>query len=98
MRLEVRRTALGREFTSWSAVKVAKLTLNGVGLGSAHETEKNRTFQLKMVSGCRRARTALALTLQQAIDLTHLFRRQRPVVQGSRVFFDLRDGSETWNR
>ena len=45
-----------------------------------------------------RSRTALALTLQQAIDLTHLFRRQRPVVQGSRVFFDLRNGSETWNR
>ena len=32
-----------------------------------------------VVSGCRRSRTALALTLQQAIDLTHLFRRQRPV-------------------
>ena len=98
MRREVRRTALGREFTSRSAVKVAKLTLNGVGLGSAHETEKIVRFSSRCVSGCRRSRTALALTLQQAIDLTHLFRRQRPVVQGSRVFFDLRDGSETWNR
>ena len=122
MRREVRRTALGREFTSRSAVEVAKLTLNGVGLGSAHETEKivrfSSRFELNhapedvhcethrgaadrradVVSGCRRSRTALALTLQQAIDLTHLFRRQRPVVQGSRVFFDLRDGSETWNR
>jgi hypothetical protein len=28
----------------------------------------------------------------------HLVRRQRPVVQGSTIFFDLRDGSETWNR
>jgi hypothetical protein len=51
-----------------------------------------------VVSACRPSGTALGLTVQQAIDLTYLFRRQRPVVQGSRVFFDLRDGSETWNR
>ena len=51
-----------------------------------------------VVSACRPSDTAFVLTLQQTIDLTHLFRRQRPVVQGSRVFFDLRDGSETWNR
>jgi len=41
---------------------------------------------------------ALVLTLQQAIDLTHLFGGQRPMAHGSTVFFDLRDGSETWNR
>src|SRR4030095_16441252 len=31
VRGEFRRAALGREFTSWSAVEVIKLTLNGVG-------------------------------------------------------------------
>jgi hypothetical protein len=35
---------------------------------------------------------------QQVIDLTHLFGGQRPMVQGRTIFFDLRDGSETWNR
>ena len=31
VRGEFRRAALGREFTSWSAVEVIELTLNGVG-------------------------------------------------------------------
>ena len=41
MRREVRRTALGREFTSRSAIKVVKLTLNGVGLGSLTKRKKS---------------------------------------------------------
>ncbi len=47
---------------------------------------------------CHESSAALVLTLQHAIDLTHLFGGQRPMVQGPAVIFDLRDGSETWDR
>jgi crotonobetainyl-CoA:carnitine CoA-transferase CaiB-like acyl-CoA transferase len=57
------------------------------------ELLKNQAF----VSHRRPSYTALVLTLQQAIDSTHLFGGQGPMLQGSTVFFDLRDGSETWN-
>jgi hypothetical protein len=73
----------------------------GVNLANAIGPPEAPSF----ISGCRfgtrkchESSTALVLTLQHAIDLTHLFGGQWPMVQGPAVIFDLRDGSETWDR